>query len=85
MNAETPIRPGEPAAEILEVTTSDWTIFEELLGVEGYPVEPNGGINPDDLYHGALGCFLQAGFRRVERRCTRRALVRLRLDASGKA
>ena len=53
--------------------------------VEGYPVEPNGRINPDDLYHGALDCFLQAGFRLVERRCTRRALVRLRLDARGKA
>ena len=50
--------------------------------VEGYPVDPQRRLSPDELYHGVLDTFLQAGFTLVERRCRRRALVRLRVDVS---
>ncbi|HEU5475804.1 MAG TPA: GNAT family N-acetyltransferase [Actinophytocola sp.] len=45
--------------------------------VEGYPVDTAGERRPSaDLYHGTLSLFLAAGFRMVQRRGTRRALVR---------
>jgi GNAT superfamily N-acetyltransferase len=49
--------------------------------VEGYPVDTNGSkANSGDLYHGTLSMFLDAGFMLVERRGTRRALVRRTLE-----
>jgi GNAT superfamily N-acetyltransferase len=45
--------------------------------VEGYPVDTEGERRPSgDLYHGTLEMFLAAGFTLVDRRGTRRALVR---------
>ncbi|NMR30611.1 GNAT family N-acetyltransferase [Crystallibacter degradans] len=45
--------------------------------VEGYPVDTAGGKTPpQDLYYGTLKVFLGAGFKLVERRGQRRALVR---------
>lgn len=47
------------------------------VAVEGHPVDTEGERRPaDDLYHGTLEMFLAAGFTLVERRGTRRALVR---------
>jgi GNAT superfamily N-acetyltransferase len=49
--------------------------------VEGYPVDTNGSkANSGELYHGTLSMFLDAGFTLVERRGTRRALVRKTLE-----
>jgi GNAT superfamily N-acetyltransferase len=45
--------------------------------VEGYPVDTAGARRSSaELYHGTLSLFLAAGFRVVERRGVRRALVR---------
>lgn len=45
--------------------------------VEGYPVETEGERRTSgDLYHGTVEMFLASGFGLVERRGTRRALVR---------
>ena len=45
--------------------------------VEAYPADTHGArLSPDDLYHGVLQSFLDAGFELVERRGVRRALVR---------
>jgi GNAT superfamily N-acetyltransferase len=45
--------------------------------VEGHPVDTEGQKKVSgDLYHGTLDMFLAAGFELVERRGTRRALVR---------
>ncbi len=45
--------------------------------VEGYPVDTRGSRKTSaELYHGTLTLFLGAGFRVVERRGERRALVR---------
>ena len=45
--------------------------------VEGYPVDTHGAkMNSGELYHGTLSNFLAAGFRLVEARGPRRALVR---------
>ncbi len=45
--------------------------------VEGHPVDTEGQRKVSgDLYHGTLDMFLSAGFELVERRGTRRALVR---------
>lgn len=45
--------------------------------VEGHPVDTEGRKRVSgDLYHGTLDMFLSAGFSLVERRGTRRALVR---------
>jgi GNAT superfamily N-acetyltransferase len=45
--------------------------------VEGYPVDTEGERRESSvLYHGTLSLFLAAGFRLVERRGVRRALVR---------
>jgi GNAT superfamily N-acetyltransferase len=48
--------------------------------VEGHPVDTEGQRRGSgDLYHGTLAMFLAAGFDLVERRGTRRALVRRKL------
>jgi hypothetical protein len=48
--------------------------------VEGYPMDTEGARrSAGDLYHGTLEMFLTAGFTLVERRGTRRALVRREL------
>lgn len=48
--------------------------------VEGHPVDTEGAKRvAGDLYHGTLEMFLVAGFTLVERRGTRRALVRKEL------
>ena len=48
--------------------------------VEGHPVDTAGQKKVSgDLYHGTLDMFLSAGFELVERRGTRRALVRREL------
>uniref|UniRef100_UPI0039BF6ADC GNAT family N-acetyltransferase n=1 Tax=Lentzea alba TaxID=2714351 RepID=UPI0039BF6ADC len=45
--------------------------------VEGYPIDTEGRkLQAGELYHGRLEMFLGAGFELVERRGTRRALVR---------
>ena len=36
-------------------------------GVEGYAVEPQGRISPADAYHGTVGMFERAGFRRARK------------------
>jgi GNAT superfamily N-acetyltransferase len=49
--------------------------------VEAYPVDTNGvKASSGELYHGTLSMFLDAGFMLVERRGTRRALVRKTLE-----
>lgn len=49
--------------------------------VEGHPVDTEGSRRTSgDLYHGTLEMFLAAGFALVERRGTRRALVRRALS-----
>ncbi len=62
------------------------TLLEEAVGyaaargarsVEGYPVDTGGRKRlSGDLFHGTLEMFLAAGFTLVDRRGTRRALVR---------
>lgn len=45
--------------------------------VEAYPVDTNGvKSSAGELYHGTLSMFTDAGFQLVDRRGTRRALVR---------
>lgn len=45
--------------------------------IEGYPIDTDGRkLQAGELYHGRLAMFLDAGFELVERRGTRRALVR---------
>jgi GNAT superfamily N-acetyltransferase len=47
------------------------------VAVEGYPVDTEGERRGSgDIYHGTLAMFLGAGFGLVQRRGTRRALVR---------
>ncbi|MFI6097330.1 GNAT family N-acetyltransferase [Lentzea sp. NPDC051213] len=44
--------------------------------IEGYPIDTEGRkLQAGELYHGRLTMFLDAGFKLVERRGTRRALV----------
>jgi GNAT superfamily N-acetyltransferase len=52
--------------------------------LEGYPVDTEGEHRGSgDLYHGTLSLFTNAGFDLLERRGTRRALVRLALPTAG--
>jgi GNAT superfamily N-acetyltransferase len=45
--------------------------------LEAYPVDKSEAkVDASELYHGTLSMFLEAGFKLVERRGTRRALVR---------
>ena len=51
--------------------------------IEGYPVDASDGkLAAAELYHGELQTFLNAGFELIERRGTRRALVRKTLEAT---
>jgi GNAT superfamily N-acetyltransferase len=55
----------------------DWARSRGAVAVEGHPVDTEGErCGSDELYHGTLAMFLAAGFELVDRRGTRRALVR---------
>jgi len=55
----------------------DYASSHGAAAVEGYPVDTEGQKRgSDDLYHGTLAMFESAGFELVDRRGTRRALVR---------
>lgn len=55
----------------------DWARTQGAAAVEGHPVDTEGEKRGSgDLYHGTLAMFLAAGFDLVDRRGTRRALVR---------
>jgi GNAT superfamily N-acetyltransferase len=47
--------------------------------VEGYPVDPGGGIAPNAAWHGLASMFETAGFTEVARRKPRRPIYRLDL------
>lgn len=64
------------AAALLEAAV-DWARKRGAVSVEGHPVDTEGERRGSgDLYHGTLAMFLSAGFDLVDRRGTRRALVR---------
>lgn len=64
------------AATLLEAAV-DYAAKQGAVAVEGYPVDTEGQKRGSgDLYHGTLAMFLAAGFELVDRRGTRRALVR---------
>lgn len=55
----------------------DYAAGHGAAAIEGFPVDTGGDRRGSgDLYHGTLSTFLAAGFRLVDRRGTRRALVR---------
>lgn len=55
----------------------DFAAGRGATAVEGYPVDTEGHRRGSgDLYHGTLAMFLARGFDLVDRRGTRRALVR---------
>jgi GNAT superfamily N-acetyltransferase len=55
----------------------DFAAGRGATAVEGHPVDTEGvRRSSGDLYHGTLEMFLAAGFTLVDRRGTRRALVR---------
>jgi GNAT superfamily N-acetyltransferase len=55
----------------------DYAAERGAVAVEGHPVDTEGEKRGSgDLYHGTLAMFLAAGFELVDRRGTRRALVR---------
>jgi GNAT superfamily N-acetyltransferase len=58
----------------------DYAGARGATAVEGHPVDTEGEKRGSgDLYHGTLAMFLSAGFELVDRRGTRRALVRRQL------
>ena len=64
------------AATLLDAAV-DWARARGATAVEGHPVDTEGERRGSgDLYHGTLAMFLAAGFDLVDRRGTRRALVR---------
>jgi GNAT superfamily N-acetyltransferase len=64
------------AATLLEAAV-DYARSHGAVAVEGCPVDTEGQKRGSgDLYHGTLAMFLSSGFDLVERRGTRRALVR---------
>jgi GNAT superfamily N-acetyltransferase len=64
------------AATLLDAAV-DHARAHGAAAVEGHPVDTEGQRRGSgDLYHGTLAMFLSAGFDLVERRGTRRALVR---------
>lgn len=64
-------------AHTLVTAAVDYARAHGAQTVEGHPVDTEGTHRPSgDLYHGTLAMFLEAGFTLVERRGTRRALVR---------
>jgi GNAT superfamily N-acetyltransferase len=64
------------AARLLS-SAVEYAAARGATAVEGHPVD-TGGVrrSSGDLYHGTLEMFLAAGFALVDRRGTRRALVR---------
>jgi GNAT superfamily N-acetyltransferase len=67
------------AATLLDAAV-DWAREHGAAAVEGHPVDTEGERRGSgDLYHGTLAMFLAAGFDLVDRRGTRRALVRREL------
>ena len=64
-------------AATLLAAAVDFAVERGAAAVEGYPVDTEGERRGSgDLYHGTLAMFESAGFTLVERRGTRRALVR---------
>jgi GNAT superfamily N-acetyltransferase len=64
------------AATLLDAAV-DYARSHGAVAVEGHPVDTEGQRRGSaDLYHGTLAMFLAAGFDLVDRRGTRRALVR---------
>jgi GNAT superfamily N-acetyltransferase len=64
------------AATLLDAAV-DHARSHGAAAVEGHPVDTEGQRRGSgDLYHGTLAMFVAAGFDLVERRSTRRALVR---------
>lgn len=64
------------AAALLDAAV-DWARARGATAVEGHPVDTEGERRGSgDLYHGTLAMFRSAGFDLVDRRGTRRALVR---------
>jgi ribosomal protein S18 acetylase RimI-like enzyme len=67
------------AATLLDAAVN-YAAEQGAKAVEGYPVDTEGERRVSgDLYHGTLAMFLAADFDLVERRGTRRALVRRKL------
>jgi GNAT superfamily N-acetyltransferase len=61
----------------LLVAAVDYALSRGARVVEGFPVDTAGRrVGSGELYHGTLGMFSDAGFELIERRGTRRALVR---------
>jgi GNAT superfamily N-acetyltransferase len=68
---------GRGLARTLVDAAVDFAARRGATSVEGHPVDTGGERKVSgDLYHGTLDMFLSAGFELVERRGTRRALVR---------
>lgn len=68
---------GQGLARTLVDAAVDYARDRGARVVEGHPVDTEGQKRVSgDLYHGTLDMFLSAGFTLVERRGTRRALVR---------
>lgn len=71
---------GRGLANTLVDAAVDFARERGAMSVEGYPVDTSGQKKASgDLFHGTLDMFLAAGFSLVERRGTRRALVRKEL------
>jgi GNAT superfamily N-acetyltransferase len=68
---------GKGLAATLLGAAVDYAAGRGAAAVEGYPVDTEGARRPSgDLFHGTLEMFLAAGFTLLDRRGTRRALVR---------
>lgn len=68
---------GKGLARTLVDAAVDYARDRGARVLEGHPVDTEGQKKASgDLYHGTLDMFLSAGFTLVERRGTRRALVR---------
>jgi GNAT superfamily N-acetyltransferase len=68
---------GKGLAATLLGEAVDYAAGRGATAVEGYPVDTEGARRSSgDLYHGTLEMFLAAGFTLLDRRGTRRALVR---------
>jgi ribosomal protein S18 acetylase RimI-like enzyme len=64
------------AAELLSAAV-DFAAERGAAAVEGHPVDTEGARrSSDEIFHGTLDMFRAAGFELVDRRGTRRALVR---------
>jgi GNAT superfamily N-acetyltransferase len=72
---------GRGLAQDLLAAAVDHAAERGARAVEGYPVDTEGARRGSgDLYHGTLDMFRTAGFTLVDRRGTRRALVRKELS-----